>query len=50
MYRNYVFTKVKSHIVVSWVMTLCRLIGGYSNSEETAALMFNVGDLKPSLM
>jgi len=45
-----VVTKVKNRIVVSWVMTLCSLIGGYRIAEETAAFMLSVGDLKPSLM
>jgi hypothetical protein len=45
-----VVTKVKSHIVVSWVMTLCSLIGGYRIVEETASFMLSVGGLKPSLM
>jgi len=42
--------KVKSHIVVSWFMTLYSLIGGYRIVEETAFFMFSIGDLKPSLM
>jgi ABC-type phosphate transport system permease subunit len=45
-----VVRKVKGHIVVSWVMTLCSLIGVYRIVEETASFMFSVGELKPSLM